>query len=66
MRTKLNRRKVYDTTQYLTDTGLIVAEFHDRDAHAIFCLGITHRTDLTIYDMDRKEVVYGLLSEMLK
>lgn len=62
MRLKLNRRKIEvpsgPITQYLLDNGKIVAEFHDREAHAIFALGITHRTDLTVYDLDRKEAVF--------
>jgi hypothetical protein len=59
---RLNRRVIEvpsgRITQYLLGNGKIVAEFHDREAHAIFCLGITHRTDLTVYDLDRKEAVF--------
>lgn len=63
---KLNRRKLDEkTTQYLLDNGKVVAEFHDREAHAIFMLGIVGRKDLTVYDMDRKEVVYGPIGEMI-
>ncbi len=62
---RLNRRKVKDTTQYLTESGLVIAELHGHTAHAIFALGIGGRKDLTIYDLDRKEVIYGPLNELL-
>ncbi len=62
---RLNKRKVEDVTQYLTENGKVVADFYRNDIHAIFALGIVSRKDLTIYDMDRKEVVYGTLDELL-
>jgi hypothetical protein len=66
---KLNRRNIEipagTVTQYMTDSGRIVAEFHTHTAHAIFCAGITTQKNLTIYDVDQKIVVYGMLSEVL-
>lgn len=59
---QLNRRKVGDTTQYLTESGLVIADLNGHLANAIFALGIVGRNDLTIYDMDRKEVVHKGLS----
>lgn len=55
---RLNRRRVKDTVQYLTEDGLVIADLNGHTAHAIFTLGIVGRTDITVYDMDLKEVVH--------
>jgi hypothetical protein len=63
---RLNRRRVNDTIQYLTEGGSVIADLNGHTAHAIFALGIVGRKDLTIYDMDLKQVVYGNLEQLLK
>lgn len=66
---RLNVRKVKmptrEVTQYRTEDGTIVAEFNETFAHAIFALGIMYRSDLTIYDEDRGEVIYGKLNQLV-
>lgn len=63
---RLNRRRVGDTIQYLTENGALFAELYTREAHAIFSLGIVHRTDLSVYDTDLELMIYGTLDELLK
>lgn len=66
---RLNKRKIElpsgRVTQYLLENGKIVAEFHDDYCHNVFALGIIHRTDLTAFDMDSQQVIYGPIGEML-
>lgn len=63
---RLNRRRVGDTIQYLTESGEVIADLNGYEAHAIWSLGIVYRTDLTVYDTDLKRVVYGTVDELFE